>query len=833
MLSRKTSYNQLTQNSLASIPDASAGYGVRQAGARQGDVEVGDQVNTPGGMYGTVKFIGSVKGKAGVFIGVELDGELAGRGKNDGSVDGQRYFSTSQPMSGIFVPLAKATKRLSGSAPQTPTIAEGLSSPTGSLHPPQSRMRPESPAGRAFGRRAPSGSFGGPNSESPVPRTGTPGQRPSLLPPSTPRSGSAMGSRIGALSPTPGIRRPDFGNRSRAGSIAERPGTSQGSHSTPTPKLAKTPTPGGLYLGKQRSNANLTLRSGSSLGISRPDSAMSRHLDDDGSYRNDHSPIDSGIGMGKDHGFPSHDEETINNLKAQLAEKDRLLKEQAVALGEMEGTLTELQALVTNATNNSMSGITSPRSATFEDCDAAQLRALLREKNDKIQHLTAEFDAHRADFRSTIDTLELASSETERVYERQVQDLLQEIRDLQDRNEDVESVARQLKQLEELVADLEEGLEDARRGEAEARGEVEFLRGEVDRTREELRREKEKSAAAVANAAVGKMMGRNEEVEKKDDEIRGLKAIIHSLSRDSVALDDITVPGVDAKPASNGRRLTIEGEGELVKERQNSEKLSTEILELQTQIKNKVSREEELEREIEELRKKREARTSTTSDKTVTWSGRTSGGDPSRPPIGSWRSRQASLSAGSTLRKVSLDTASIQETNPDNKDPAELTPIESDADSTTSTVPWCEICEAAGHDILTCTNMFGAAAGGPASAGPNGLTTAAAAAEQDRIKTPVIERKPSFSPSEGPSGTPPAVSPTPPSEDKFSDSASVAEKEKKRSVHLPQLPPMPAPPAEGPVAGKDSGKVDMDSWCALCERDGHDSVDCPFETDSY
>jgi hypothetical protein len=88
MLSRKTSYNQLTQNSLASIPDASAGYGVRQAGARQGDVEVGDQVNTPGGMFGTVKFIGSVKGKAGMFIGVELDGELTGRGKNDGSVDG-------------------------------------------------------------------------------------------------------------------------------------------------------------------------------------------------------------------------------------------------------------------------------------------------------------------------------------------------------------------------------------------------------------------------------------------------------------------------------------------------------------------------------------------------------------------------------------------------------------------------------------------------------------------------------------------------------------------------------------------------------------------------
>lgn len=94
MLARKTSYNQLTQNSLAAIPDASAGYGLRQASRAQqgatgsGEVEVGDLVNTPGGMYGVVKFIGGVKGKNGVFCGVELVGELAGKGKNDGAVDG-------------------------------------------------------------------------------------------------------------------------------------------------------------------------------------------------------------------------------------------------------------------------------------------------------------------------------------------------------------------------------------------------------------------------------------------------------------------------------------------------------------------------------------------------------------------------------------------------------------------------------------------------------------------------------------------------------------------------------------------------------------------------
>lgn len=103
MLARKASLNQLTQNSLASIPDGSAGYGLGSptrsirddGGTLRGratpigaEVEVGDAVNTPGGMHGTVKFIGNVKGKAGIFVGVELDTDMSGRGKNDGAVDG-------------------------------------------------------------------------------------------------------------------------------------------------------------------------------------------------------------------------------------------------------------------------------------------------------------------------------------------------------------------------------------------------------------------------------------------------------------------------------------------------------------------------------------------------------------------------------------------------------------------------------------------------------------------------------------------------------------------------------------------------------------------------
>lgn len=57
-------------------------------GTAESPLEVGEIVNVPGDMSGTVKFVGSVRGKNGVFVGVELDERYAARGKNSGDVDG-------------------------------------------------------------------------------------------------------------------------------------------------------------------------------------------------------------------------------------------------------------------------------------------------------------------------------------------------------------------------------------------------------------------------------------------------------------------------------------------------------------------------------------------------------------------------------------------------------------------------------------------------------------------------------------------------------------------------------------------------------------------------
>jgi len=75
---RKASYNALV------------GHAPQTPASKMSESEfsIGDAVNVPGEMYGTIRFIGNVEGKQGQFLGVELSKQFAARGKNDGDVDG-------------------------------------------------------------------------------------------------------------------------------------------------------------------------------------------------------------------------------------------------------------------------------------------------------------------------------------------------------------------------------------------------------------------------------------------------------------------------------------------------------------------------------------------------------------------------------------------------------------------------------------------------------------------------------------------------------------------------------------------------------------------------
>ena len=712
-----------------------------------------------------------------------------------------RYFSTSVPGAGIFLPLNRASKRASptlssGSFPPTPTTPSlgsfniGGRADNNTYTPPPSSVSKFSqsmgPGRAASPNFKPRSRPSLPRPESPLRRppnlASTPVARPSIV--GSQFSRSTLGGSQYVPSPTPG---------KFAGSVRGRKDSLSGD---PGKKLGFTPKPG--------------LRT---PGAVRPGSRSQSRLGPETSFDEDTETTPIGVARTSDNsqcitGRPgtrhgSGQDDQVQKLKAQLQERDKQLKEQASSLADMESSLTELQSLLPS--KRSQDRRPSDRGSGLENADAAQLRALVREKNEQIASLTSEFDNHRADFRSTIDALELASSETERVYDKKVKDLTQEVKDLHDRGEDVESVALQLKQLEELVQELEEGLEDARRGEAEARGEVEFLRGEVERGRSELRREREKAAAALKGAGMAvdrrQSSGGTKEVEQRDDEIRGLKAIIHSLSRDSVP--DMGSPKLSNRRGSklrNGRSgLADSREGDdLEEDRITREQLEREVKELEGLVERKSSREEELEREVQRLRSAENEDSKHTSggstgysERTVMPSRRSSGRD-SRGTVASWRDQPLP--------------------EPHRQGPPLESMPEGDNHSseTDGSALWCEICETGGHDILTCGNMFGnQGANGAKTANPTNGSPRSPRADRD-----VTSRFQGLS----------VASP-------HHDEARVLPLSpmKKSPATTPRAHRMPNPTDESMVPGKDSGAIDMSKWCAMCERDGHESVDCPFE----
>ncbi|KAL8648282.1 MAG: hypothetical protein Q9210_005084 [Variospora velana] len=781
------------------------------------DLEVGDGVDVPGGMHGTIKFIGEVKGKKGIFAGVELSREWAARGKNDGDVEGTRYFTTSIPGSGIFLPSNKAFKRASptdssDSFPPTPTTP-----PLVTFNPPSqapaNTQTPPTPLPSRFSQ-----SIGPGRAASPAFR---PKSRPSLPRPESPLR------KTQNITSTP-VGRPSIGAPKFSKSIVG------------TPRHAPSPTPG-KFGGSVRGmpgdpGKRPKLASGSAsvrgLRVARPESRTQSRLGPDAVFNEDVDMASVGLAKttnGASRAQPrsrpvSGQEAEIQNLKMQLAERDKQLEEHAANLAEMESSVAQLQS--TMPQRHGEPGTRGPKDSVSEDPDVALLRALVREKNDKIAMLTADFDAHRADFRSTIDTLELASTETERVYERKVEELTQEIRELQDRGEDVESVAQQLKQLEELVQELEEGLEDARRGEAEARGEVEFLRGEVERGRSELKRERDKAAAALKGAGPAvENSGSAREVEQRDDEIRGLKAIIHSLSCD---VPDSSSPKPGSRRVSRQRNSALNqvdgaNDDQLAEERKQRERLEKEVQELEGLVDRKTYREEKLEHEIERLR--------TLNQQSAT---STSNGYNNKSP-------QPHRASGRIAEEAMAKWHQSQQQQPSHAANRDQKLPETDSHSTITDASnlWCEICEIPGHDILTCTSMFtnNNSSGNSNSNIParnNGNTNTTVSLTSQRTGRDVVKEGLKglaiSSPSMSSSILTPNNNNNNNNNNDYDRPAPLSPSPHKSSAAAttPRAP-MPNPMDQDMVAGKASGVVDASRWCALCERDGHESVDCPFE----
>ncbi|ORX37067.1 hypothetical protein BD324DRAFT_624655 [Kockovaella imperatae] len=84
------------------------------SGAEHWSPAIGERVRMQAmGMEGTLRYLGETEFKAGVWAGVELEGGFAGKGKNDGSVNGVTYFACP-PLCGVFILAVKLSPPTSG-----------------------------------------------------------------------------------------------------------------------------------------------------------------------------------------------------------------------------------------------------------------------------------------------------------------------------------------------------------------------------------------------------------------------------------------------------------------------------------------------------------------------------------------------------------------------------------------------------------------------------------------------------------------------------------------------------------------------------------------------
>lgn len=76
------------------------------------DLKIGSIITIPNTGRAVLRYIGPVQGKSGRFAGIELVGDNAVLGKNSGDVNGVEYFKTKQPGAGLFMAYDKLLSTL-------------------------------------------------------------------------------------------------------------------------------------------------------------------------------------------------------------------------------------------------------------------------------------------------------------------------------------------------------------------------------------------------------------------------------------------------------------------------------------------------------------------------------------------------------------------------------------------------------------------------------------------------------------------------------------------------------------------------------------------------
>lgn len=361
---------------------------------------IGTQVNVPGTRGKAIlRYHGSIHGKTGIFAGLELLGPIAlTRGKNNGDVEGFKYFQVQNPMSGLFIPF----ERLKTVNPNLDFTRDMIHEVNHEFH--NDSLNDDIVYPNEYMPETASSIY------SPTPRLNS-NQTGSNIP--RPYSADISKSRIGQQSP-----------------------------------LAST-TSGGLNISKRQNKHSNSM--GPSLDRSRTSSVgsfskspllnsnyRSYSLNLDHKYHNNTtSPISKRYSNGQN----AFLEQELYEIRSKYERSERDMIEKVSILNELRETVQELQPIL------------------------KQYETELTEKDKKIAKIRNEFESAREDWRQNLDIMVNTYEANENFYESKIKELQLKVTEQSsnpdgkaEKEKELETLNGKYKELVQSKDDLEEAL---------------------------------------------------------------------------------------------------------------------------------------------------------------------------------------------------------------------------------------------------------------------------------------------------------------------------------------------------------------------------------------
>ncbi|KAK3387702.1 dynein associated protein-domain-containing protein [Podospora didyma] len=421
------------------------------------ELAVGQRVVLNDGRNATIRFVGPTDFAQGDWVGVELDDQS---GKNDGSVQGDRYFDC--PMGyGMFV--RPSTVTVIAQPPPRPQVAVKKAASRPSSMFTSGAIRGPAPADSSLAKRM---SLNAP-SPSPVPKASRPSslvRSPTKSP--TKQLATALSSGASSRTGTPSnAGKASLGTKPRPSGVSSR--TSMGP--PPPPLLAPKST-----------------RTVSTSSQTRPGAAMSRTVSGRLGTTGRPAPIRAGLGRNMSSGSLSGFEGSSAGLGSERAmssprkssDDDEILSPQPTSPVQLK--TMALERLAGSAPPNPRPSATTaaPRPAAANATNAAM--------NKEIEDLKAKLrvlEKKRMEDREKLNSLEKVKGERDK-FERIIQTL--QIK-YQPQQQEITELKRQLKEaeannynVEEMLANHDSAMEIATLDREMAEETAEVLKMEVD-----------------------------------------------------------------------------------------------------------------------------------------------------------------------------------------------------------------------------------------------------------------------------------------------------------------------------------------------------------------